>query len=109
MKGKGIIVLVYALLVLVGGIIGYMKAQSVASLMMGVLSSLFLSISAFSVIRGNRLGLFFSFALTAFLGAFFIYRFILTHHFMPAGLMCVLSAIVLTALLMKNKDISTPS
>lgn len=103
MNYKGITVLIYALLVLVGGILGYIKAQSAVSLMTGVLSSLFLSASAFSLLKEKRSGFIFSLILTILLGAFFTYRLILTQHFMPAGLMCFLSAVVLAILSIGKK------
>jgi uncharacterized membrane protein (UPF0136 family) len=110
MRPKGIVVLAYAFLVLVGGIIGYVKAQSAVSLMTGVLSSLFLSISAFSLFKGKRIGFFFSLLLTGLLTAFFAYRLLMSHSFMPAGLMCLVSLAVLATLLAcKRKQISQKS
>jgi uncharacterized membrane protein (UPF0136 family) len=107
MKYKGISVLIYSLLVLIGGILGYVKAQSAVSLMTGVLSSLFLCVGAFSLFKGKKLGFYLSTILTALLGVFFAYRFALTHSFMPAGLMCILSAIILIILLSGKKPVSS--
>lgn len=104
MRYKGITVLVYALLVLLGGIIGYVKAQSAASLMTGVLSSMFLCASAFGMLKGRAVGFFFASLLTILLGSFFAYRLILTHSFMPAGFMCILSIVVIIILFTGKKN-----
>jgi len=103
MKYKGISVLIYAFLVLIGGILGYVKAQSAVSLMTGVLSSMFLCASAFGILKERTIGFFFASLLTLALGIFFTYRLIQTHSFMPAGMMCILSLIVLIILFSPTK------
>lgn len=99
MKKTGWIVLTYALIVFLGGIFGYVKAGSVPSLVMGVSFAAILGISAFIMSNGKKYGFSIAFAATAILTAFFLYRFLVTYKFMPAGLMCLISVAVLCWLL----------
>lgn len=98
----GWVLLTYAVLVLVGGIMGYVKAQSVASLVFGSISAVLLGISSFLLLQGKQLGFYLGLLLTIVLGAFFAYRFVLSYKFMPAGLMVILSLVTFFALLKKN-------
>lgn len=98
MKRTGWIILTYALLVFLGGIFGYIKAGSTASLIMGVIFAVALSTSAFFMFNEKRFGFIMAAATTLLLAAFFVYRFFLSYHFMPAGLMSLLSLIVLAVL-----------
>lgn len=102
MKPTGWIVLTYALLVFLGGIFGYIKAGSTASLIMGVIFAVALSTSAFAMFNEKIVGLYLSLGTTAVLAAFFVYRFVLTGNFMPAGLMSILSLAVLAYLFIKK-------
>lgn len=86
----------FALLVFVGGIIGYVKAKSRASLISGIGSAMLLGIasslvSAGSVRAGAGLGAFIALAL---IGRFFP-AFMKTRKVMPAGMVVVLGAVVL--------------
>ncbi|HEV8050918.1 MAG TPA: TMEM14 family protein [Parachlamydiaceae bacterium] len=98
MRPTGWIVLTYALLVFLGGIFGYVKAESTASLIMGVAFAVALSSSAFAMFNEKNIGFIIASISTALLAAFFIYRFALTYSFMPAGMMSVLSLAVLAVL-----------
>lgn len=102
MRPTGWIVLIYALIVFLGGIFGYVKAESVPSLVMGVIFAVILSTSAFALLNEKWIGMRAAIAATALLAAFFIYRFILTFKFMPPGLMALLSIAVLAFLLLKR-------
>lgn len=102
MKPTGWIILTYALLVFLGGIFGYIKAGSTASLIMGVMFAVALSTSAFAMFNEKSIGFIMAAITTALLAAFFLYRFFLTYSFMPAGLMSVLSLIVLAILYCKR-------
>jgi uncharacterized membrane protein (UPF0136 family) len=104
MKAAGWAVLGYALLVFLGGIFGYIKAGSTASLVMGVIFAVILSTSAFALFNEKKLGFLTSLAATAALAVFFLYRFVATAHFMPAGLMSVLSLITLAFLWVKQSQ-----
>lgn len=95
MKWQSLIVLIYALFVLVGGIIGFMKAHSHVSLIMGTTSGLLLMVAAFGIYHSYNWGLFLGFILTALLMFFFGYRFFLNQAFFPSGLMTMLSVVTL--------------
>lgn len=93
------IVLVYGLLLFIGGMIGFAKAHSNSSLVMGTGFSIAIFVSAGLMFKGNKLGNTIAMACSGLLTLFFAYRFFLTGKFMPAGLMCILSLIVLSFLL----------
>ena len=102
MKPTGWIVLTYALLVFLGGIFGYIKAGSSASLIMGVIFAVALSTSAFAMFNEKIIGFTMAIATTLLLAAFFLYRFSISFNFMPAGLMSLLSLGVLAILFIKK-------
>jgi len=108
MRPTGWLILAYALFVLLGGIFGYVKAGSTASLIMGVIFAAALSIGAFALLNEKKIGFPIAVATTLLLTTFFIYRFILTYHFMPAGLMSLISLIVLSLLYVKRPRLETP-
>ena len=93
------------LIVFLGGIFGYVKADSVPSLIMGVLFATILSVSAFMMFNQKKIGFYTGVTSSFVLFAFFLYRFVLTYKVMPAGLMCVLSLIVFVVLLLKRKGV----
>ena len=102
-----ITILVYALLMLVGGLIGYLKAGSQVSLIAGSASFLLLCV-AFVVTRsqltgGLVMGAVLAVALTANFGK----RLADSGKFMPSGAMLVVSAIVaviLVAAVLKSRS-----
>lgn len=98
MKNLGIAVMGYGLLVSAGGVIGYLTAHSVASLVMGSLFGLGLMGCAGGMLLKKELAFYLSLGLTAVLSAFFIYRFLHTWKIMPAGMLAVISLAVLGAL-----------
>lgn len=106
MKPTGWIVLTYALLVFLGGIFGYVKAESTASLIMGVAFAVALSTSAFAMFNEKKIGFSMAIITTLILAAFFLYRFALSFNFMPAGLMSILSLAVLAILFVKKAKLS---
>lgn len=106
MKPTGWIILAYALLVFLGGIFGYIKAGSTISLIMGVVFAVALSTSAFAMFNEKRVGFTGAAATTLILAAFFLYRFAISFNFMPAGLMTLLSLLVLAILLVKKTKLN---
>jgi uncharacterized membrane protein (UPF0136 family) len=98
-----IIVLLYALLILVGGFIGHYKSASQASLISGLIFGSLLLICAAGMFRKKRWGTYGALGITFLLDGFFSWRFIKTHVFMPPGL---LSLISLGVLLLIAKSIS---
>lgn len=81
---------IYALLVIFGGIFGYLKAKSKMSLISALISGTALLVTWFFVSSVSlKLGL--ATGIAAVLLVVFIMRFIRTRKFMPAGLMMLLS------------------
>jgi uncharacterized membrane protein (UPF0136 family) len=95
MKIIGWIVFAYALVVLTGGIIGHVKAGSAMSLIMGGAFGVALLGSAWAILKRKIAGEYVAFGLLIILDAFFIFRYLRTLHFIPAGLMSLLSLAVL--------------
>lgn len=91
-------VIAYAVLVIIGGIMGFVKAKSFPSLMMGISFGIGLLGSAAAMLKNSRLGFWAASTLITILTLFFAFRFIKTHLFMPAGLMCIVGVVVIAAL-----------
>ncbi len=85
------LILLYAVLVLAGGFMGYIKAQSKASLISGVGSGVALAIAWYIALQNLTFGLFLAALIALALLITFIVRFRKTGKFMPAGLMAILS------------------
>lgn len=98
MKQSGIIVLIYGLLVLVGGIIGHYKAHSMASLVSGIsFGALLLGIS-WALLKNKLTGMYSALVVAFALDAFFTYRLVISHKFFPSGFMSIISIVVIIAL-----------
>jgi uncharacterized membrane protein (UPF0136 family) len=85
--------IVFGLLTIVGGVIGYVKAGSTASIIAGSISGLLLLGAAFLLSDHLALGLAVAALVSILLAGRFIPAFLKTGHVMPAGLMSVLSVI----------------
>lgn len=103
MKRNGLFVALYALLVLVGGLIGYLKAHSVISLYMSSMSSALLLISALLLFFQKRSGLLIAIGIILVLDGFFTFRWVQTGSFLPSGLFSVLSTVLLLVLALRGK------
>ena len=99
MKKAALLISIYAFLVLLGGIIGYYKAASIASLASGVVFGLTLAVCAWITFKNQLVGVYTALGTTLVLEMFFIYRFTLSWKFMPAGMMSAVSLAVASALL----------
>ncbi|MBX9571493.1 MAG: TMEM14 family protein [Candidatus Obscuribacterales bacterium] len=85
--------LVYGILIAVGGVFGFLKAKSKASLIAGVISGA-LMITAYSVSNRNlRQGLLFGAIVCSVLAAVFLMRLAKTKKFMPSGMLLILTTI----------------
>lgn len=89
------VLLVYSALMLVGGIMGYVKAGSMMSLGMGILSSILISIGAWQLRQNNLKGFWVVIPTNVVLVIAFLTRFLKTGSFMPSGVLLILSVIVL--------------
>ena len=85
--------IVFGLLTIVGGVIGYVKAGSTASIIAGSIAGILLLIAALLLPGNLALGLALAAVISIALAGRFIPAFIKTGHLMPAGLMSVLSVI----------------
>ncbi len=86
-------ILIYGLVVLLGGVMGYVKAKSQASLYSGVGSGIALLITWFIGTQNPVAGLGLATLLALVLFVVFVLRFSRTRAFMPAGLMMLLSLV----------------
>ena len=99
MKTTGTIVLLFGAIVTLGGLVGYVKAESLISLAVATPTGLILIIAGFSMLREKRSGFICALTLTLLMTAFFSYRFFTTLKVMPAGLMLVMSLLTLMSLI----------
>lgn len=81
----------YGILTLIGGIIGYVKAKSQASLISGLVSGLLLIFAGSAQLMGQSWGLTLAAAISAVLAIVFIVRLVKTQKFMPAGMLILAS------------------
>lgn len=90
----------FGVLTIAGGIMGYVKAQSRASLIAGSVSGLLLVLAGYLVGANGRAGLFVGLGVSAALAGRFVMTFRKSGKVMPAGLMAVLgiAGVVLTVL-----------
>jgi len=85
--------IIFGLLTIVGGVMGYVKAGSAASLIAGAICGVLLLIAAFLLPGYLTPGLILALVVSLTLAGRFLPAFIKTGHLMPAGLMSVLSVI----------------
>jgi uncharacterized membrane protein (UPF0136 family) len=97
MQTATVVVLIYGAVVLIGGVMGWIKARSKPSLISGVVLGGALIFTGFFINRPA--GLWTALALTAVLTILMGGRFIRSKKFMPAGMIALLSLAVLIALL----------
>jgi len=96
-----IIVWVYAVLMAVGGVFGYFKVHSKASLISGVGFGLMLVFSGYGVWQGRREELVASAIIAASLVVIFAIRVLKTRRFMPAGALALLSVVTFAIFMSK--------
>lgn len=94
----------YGILVLFGGIIGYIQVKSKVSLISGIISGLSIIIAAYCQLKGLTWGLTLAGFITGFLVSLFAFRLAKTRKFMPAGLMVIFG--VLALVIMVNQIFS---
>ena len=93
MEAAKIYFIVFGVLTIVGGIIGYIKAGSVASIIAGSISGVLLLVGAFVMPEHRVVGLATALIVSLLLAAYFIRKYLSTGAVMPAGMMSVLSII----------------
>lgn len=98
MKWQCIVVVVYAVFILLGGIMGYVKSHSHASLIAGSVTGVILLVSAIGIYNARTWGLILAFVVTSFLTFLFGYRYYNAQVLFPSGVMTILSAVTLLIL-----------
>lgn len=91
--GQAVLV-VYGLLMLGGGIGGYVSKHSVPSLVSGVISGIVLAVAFVLSMSQPKISFGVGAATATVLAAFFVKRLMTTHKFMPSGGLLLLSLIV---------------
>lgn len=98
---------VYALFILIGGIIGHVQAQSTISLVMGIVFGLLLLAAAFTLYKRMRGAVLIGLSLVLLLDGFFTYRFLKTLRFLPSGLMLIISLMTLIIMVLQLRTGTT--
>ena len=97
MEASKIYFIIFGLLTIAGGIVGYVKAGSVASIVAGAITGVLLLVAAFLLPEHRVAGLATALIVSFLLAAQFVPKFLHTGRVMPAGLMSVLSVIGIIA------------
>src|SRR3989338_5926906 len=103
MSAAKIFLALYGFLMLAGGYMGYAKAGSKQSLIMGIISAIIIFIGIYLSLSNHQLGLGIIAATGGILTIVFILRFLKTKSFMPAGMLLVLSLVALAVALSQLK------
>jgi|SRR5437899_2805026 len=93
MEAAKIYLVVFGVLTIAGGVVGYVKAGSVASIIAGSITGVLLLVAAFLLPEHRAIGLATAFIVSLLLAAQFVPKFIRTGRLMPAGMMSILSVI----------------
>ncbi len=90
-------ILVYGLIVALGGIFGYLKARSQASLISGLGSGAALVVAWLIALRSPQIGLGLAALIGLLLVVVFVRRYLETRKLMPAGILALLSLVATIA------------
>ena len=93
MEAAKIYFIVFGVLTIAGGVVGYFKAGSVASIVAGSIAGVLLLVAAFLLPEHRAIGLATAFIISLLLAAQFAPKFLRTGRVMPAGMMSILSVI----------------
>ncbi len=85
--------LIFGVLTIAGGIIGYVKAGSAPSIIAGSITGILLIVAAWLLPEHRAAGLATALVISLLLAAQFVPKFIRTGKVMPAGMMSILSVI----------------
>jgi uncharacterized membrane protein (UPF0136 family) len=99
MEAAKIYFIVFGLLTIAGGVVGYVKAGSVASIIAGGITGVLLIVAAFLLPEHQAWGLGTGLIVSLLLLGYFVPKYLRTGTVMPAGMMSVLSVIgIITAI-----------
>ena len=87
----------FGVLTIAGGIVGYIKAGSIASVIAGSITGVLLLVAAFLLPEHRGAALAIALVVSLLLAAQFVPKFVQTGKVMPAGMMSLLSVIGLIA------------
>ena len=93
MEAAKIYFIVFGVLTIVGGIVGYVKAGSVASIVAGSITGVLLLVAAFLLSEHRMIGLTTALIVSLLLASQFVPKLLRTGRVMPAGIMSLLSVI----------------
>jgi len=85
--------ILFGVLTIAGGIVGYVKAGSVASIVAGSITGVLLLVAAFLLPEHRGVGLATALVVSLLLAAQFVPKFLQAGRVMPAGMMSILSVI----------------
>ena len=85
--------ILFGVLTIAGGIVGYVKAGSVASIIAGSITGVLLLVAAFLLPQHRGVGLATALVVSLLLAGQFVPKFLQTGRVMPAGMMSILSVI----------------
>jgi len=103
MRFDALVVFFFGIIVAMGGFMGYAKAGSLPSLVMGLVFGILLIICSYGLWKNHLYGFLGGIASTSILTVFFMTRYMLTSKTFPSGVMALLSVIVMI-LLLSTKD-----
>jgi uncharacterized membrane protein (UPF0136 family) len=83
---------IYIVLLVLGGLIGFLKAKSKVSLITSVVFAAVLAVCALDYVRIE-----WAWGILSFLALFFLIRFAKTKKFMPGGMMALLTLVTIVA------------
>jgi uncharacterized membrane protein (UPF0136 family) len=85
--------IIFGALTIIGGVIGYVKAGSMPSIIAGSITGILLLIAGLLLPQHRAIGLTTALVISLVLAAQFVPKFFRTGRMMPAGLMSILSVI----------------
>lgn len=85
--------LIFGLLTIIGGVMGYVRAGSMASIIAGSVSGILLLVAAYLMGSNPVAGLALAAVVSILLAGRFVPAFLKNNEFMPAGMMSLLSVI----------------
>jgi uncharacterized membrane protein (UPF0136 family) len=93
MDGTQLYFLIFGALTIIGGVIGYVKAGSLPSIIAGAITGVLLLVAGWILPTNRAVGLLIALIVSLLLAAQFVPKLIRTGKMMPAGLMSILSVI----------------
>ena len=85
--------ILFGVLTIAGGIVGYVKAGSAVSIIAGSITGVLLLVAAFLLAQHREAGLGTALVISLLLAVQFVPKFLQTGRVMPAGMMSILSVI----------------